>query len=183
MVIAERARQVGSRRPPADSTLRDLRPVRRRAVLSRRIGLLVLLLVVVLGATGAFGVRSATTSVSQRGYMLSVTYPRVARAGLDVPVRVHVHHPGGYPSALSVAVSSDYFEMYETQGFFPEPDSESNDGRFVTLTFSKPSGDDFQVEYDTYIQPAAQIGKSAVVRVEIKGQVVAQVSISTWLLP
>jgi hypothetical protein len=143
----------------------------------------VLLVVVALGAVGLFGVRSATATVSANGYTITVTYPRVARAGLDVPFRVHIFHPGGFSAGVGVAISSDYFEMYETQGFFPEPDSERNNGRFVTLNFAKPVGSDFQVEYDTYVQPAAQIGKSATIRIEVGGQVVAHTSISTWLLP
>jgi hypothetical protein len=172
-----------NRRLPADSTLRDVSGARPRARLARRIGIALLFVVVVCGAAGLFGVRSATLSVSEHGYRMTVTYPRVARAGLDVPFRVHVHHPGGFPASLTVAISSHYFEMFETQGFFPQPDSETNNGRFVTLTFSKPPGEEFQLEYDTYIQPAAQIGKSAVVRVQANGKVLARTSIHTWLLP
>jgi hypothetical protein len=183
MALAERTRQAAGADQRADSTLHDVRGARRRARLTRRIGILVLLAIVILGAAGLFGVRSATVSVSQNGYTVTVTYPRIARSGLDVPFRVHVRHPGGFASDLSVAITSDYFEMFETQGFFPTPDSESNDGRFITLTFKKPPGTDFQVGYDTYIQPAAQIGKSAVVRIETKGRVVAHTSINTWLLP
>jgi hypothetical protein len=183
MVIAERDRRSANMRLPDDSTLRDVRGIRRRPRIARRAGIAALFVVVVLGALGLFGVRSATASVSRNGYAVTVVYPRIARAGLDVPFRVHVHRAGGFSAGVSVAVSSDYFGMFETQGFFPEPDSESDDGRFVTLSFSKPSGEDFQVEYDAYIQPAAQIGKSAVVRVEVGGRVVASLSINTWLLP
>ncbi len=196
MATAEQGRSAGTRRVPADptlggvrprlpadSTLRDVRGARRRALVARRIGIAVLFIVVVCGAAGLFGVRSATLSSSHQGYEMTLTYPRIARAGLDVPFRVHVHHPDGFSSDLSIAISSHYFEMFERQGFFPEPDSETNDGRFVTLIFSKAPGEDFQLEYDTYIQPAAQIGKSAVVQVREKGKVVAQTSIHTWLLP
>jgi hypothetical protein len=172
MVIATSDRRSAEERLPVYSTLRDVRGSRGRARAARRVGISALFAVVLLGALGFFGVRSGTASESRDGYAVTVVYPRIARAGLDAPFRVHVHRAGGFPAGVSVAVSSEYFGMFETQGFFPEPDSETDDGRLVTLSFSKPSGDDFQVEYDAYIQPAAQIGKSADVRVEVAGRVV-----------
>ena len=58
---------------------------------------------------------------------------QVARSGLDVPWRARVHRDGGVNSELTLAVSSDYFRMFETQGFFPDPESATNDGQFVYL--------------------------------------------------
>ena len=51
----------------------------------RRMALCLLLVVVVLGATGVFGVRARSVRVEGTGYTLTVTYPLSARAGLDVP--------------------------------------------------------------------------------------------------
>ena len=73
--------------------------------------------------------------------------------------------------------------MFETQGFFPDPDSATNDGSFVYLTFTKPRGDDFVLDYDAYIQPAAQVGKSAVVKLLLEDTVVARTDLRTWLVP
>jgi hypothetical protein len=149
-----------------------------------RIGLTILFVVVVLGAFGVLGVHSRTTSQSSNGYTLSVTYARVARAGLDVPWRVRVHRDGGVNSDLSLAVSTDYFRMFETQGFYPTPDSSTNDGDYVYLQFTKlRPGRDFLLEYDAYIQPASQIGKSGTVRLLVGGREVARTSFHTWLVP
>jgi len=168
-----------------DSTLRDvLRADEGPAPQwGRRLGVALLFVVVVLGAVGTLGVRSRTVTADQNGYLLQVTYPQVARAGLDVPWRAHVHHAGGFTSGLTVAISSDYFRMFETQGFYPNPDSASNDGRFVYMTFTKPAGADFELEYDAYIQPSSQLGKSATVKVMVDGVVVARTTLKTWLLP
>jgi hypothetical protein len=169
----------------SDSTLQDVRRVAERTAArwGRRFGLLLLVAVVALGATGEFGVRSRTVGVEAEGYVLKVTYPQVARAGLDTPWRVRVYHDGGFPSGLTLAISTDYFRMFETQGFYPDADSASNDGSFVYLTFTKPPGVEFVLDYDAYIQPASQLGKAAVVKLLIGGTVRAQAHLRSWLLP
>jgi hypothetical protein len=149
----------------------------------RRLGIAVLLVVVAVGAIGGFGVRSRTVRAEQSGYTLQVTYPQTARAGLDVPWRARVHRAGGFSSDLTLAISTDYFRMFETQGFYPDADSVTNDGRFVYLTFTKPTGDDFVLDYDAYIQPGSQLGKSATVEVMVGGVVMVRATLRTWLLP
>jgi hypothetical protein len=149
----------------------------------RRLGTGLLLMIVVLGAVGVFGVHSRTVTKSANGYTLSVTYPQVARAGLDVPWRVHVRRAGDLPDQITVAVSADYFRMFETQGFFPDADAATSDGGLVYFTFDTPGGQDFVVDYDAYIQPAAQVGKSATVELIVAGRLVVSVSLHTWLVP
>lgn len=171
--------------PAEDSTLRDIRPVAAGPTPQwpRRAGVAVLAVLVLAGALGLFGVRSSTVSTSSNGYELTVTYPRISRAGLDSPWRAHVYCAGGLPQGLTIAVSSDYFRMFETQGFYPTADSMTNDGQFVYFRFGDLRGTDFEMEYDAYIQPASQIGKSATVEVIVDSQVVAKTSIDTWLVP
>lgn len=149
----------------------------------RRVGVTVLFVVVAIGALGGFGVRSRTVGAEQNGYTLHVTYPQTARAGLDVPWRARVHHDGGFATDLTLAISTDYFRMFETQGFYPDADSAANDGRFVYLTFTKPPGDEFVLDYDAYIQPGSQLGKSATVEVLVAGAVMVRATLRTWLLP
>ncbi|HZZ98082.1 MAG TPA: hypothetical protein VFE19_13755 [Jatrophihabitantaceae bacterium] len=169
----------------ADSTLDDVRPVADGPVprWGRRLGLAALLIVVVLGAVGYLGVRSRTISANKDGYTLRITYPQMARAGLDVPWRAQVHHAGGLPKTLTIAVSTDYFRMFETQGFYPDAQSMTNDGTFVYFTFTTQPGDDFLVDYDAYIQPSSQIGKSATVELIVAKRVVVSATLHTWLMP
>lgn len=169
----------------SDSTLADIRGVAdgRPARWPRRVGLTALLLIVIAGALGVFGVHSRTTHVDANGYRLTVTYPQTARAGLDVPFHVGVHHAGGFDGQLTIQISNDYFHLFETQGFFPDADSTTNDGRFVSFTFAEPKSDQFELEYDAYIQPGSQLGKTVTVRVVVHGLVVASTSVHTWLVP
>jgi hypothetical protein len=167
------------------SMAEDVRPVAAGPppIWGRRLGTGVLSALVVLGAIGVFGVRSRTVATNANGYTMSVTYPQVARAGLDVPWRVQVHRAGKLPDQITVAVSADYFRMFETQGFFPDADTATSDGRLVYFTFDTTGGADFVVDYDAYIQPAAQVGKSATVELIVAGELVATVSLHTWLVP
>jgi hypothetical protein len=173
---------------PAGSTLADIpepdaalrgRPWRLAATT-------VLAVVVLLGATGAFGVRSRTANSTGAGYRLSLTYPWIARAGLDVPWHVEIRRVGGFTGqkVVTLAVTARYFDIFETQGFHPEPDSESRDGRNLYLSFAvPPSGRVLEVDFDTYVQPSAQLGRRARVAVVDRGTEQVAVDIHTWLVP
>ena len=114
---------------------------------------------------------------------MRITYPQMARAGLDVPWRAQVHHAGGLPKTLTIAVSTDYFRMFETQGFYPDAQSIDQRRHVRLLHLHHPPGDDFLVDYDAYIQPSSQIGKSATVELIVAKQVVVSTTLHTWLMP
>jgi len=165
------------------SDVLDARP-NRRGQLGRRIALSVMALIVIVAATGLLGVKAGTARATGSGYSLTVTYPHVARAGLDVPWNLRLTHPGGFDGDIVVAISANYYDIFEFQGMHPEPSDETSDGRFVYLTFSPPkSGDVFTTSLDTYVQPASQVGRNVQTSVLIDGQTVAHVSYKTWLVP
>ena len=108
---------VYDRRVTLDPTRRD---VRRSADgpgprWGRRVSLALLSVVVVAGAVGVLGVHSSTVSTRANGYLLSVSYARAARAGLDVPFTAHVQDTGGLPSSTTLAVSTDLLQQAVTQ--------------------------------------------------------------------
>lgn len=178
----------GEPSPRPGSTLADVRPavaaVRGRHW--RTLAVVLLAVLVLLGAVGVFGVRSRTVRATGGGYDLSLTFPRVARAGLDVPWHVRLRRAGGFGGQKSVtlAVTARYFDIYETQGFHPEPDSETRDGDLLYLSFTPPpTGQVFEVDFDTYVQPSSQLGRSARLSVVSGGQPVVGVPFTTWLVP
>jgi hypothetical protein len=135
------------------------------AVWVRRGALTVLALVVALGLSTYLGVHTGTASADRGQWGLSLKYPQVARPGLDVRWQATVTHPGGFDQEVTLAVSGDYFDIFETQGFHPQPSDETRDGRMLYLTFSAPPGETFVVDFDTYVQPASQSGRSGTLAV------------------
>jgi hypothetical protein len=158
----------------------------RKALLAawgRRLFLLLVFLLVVAGLCGFLGVRDATASASGGGYGLSLHYPRIARAGLDVPWEATVTHEGGFSGPIVLEVTGDYFEIFESQGVSPEPSKETQDGTWWRLTFDPPAGDTFVLTFDIYVQPASQIGRGGTLRVLDGGVPAASLDFHTFLLP
>jgi hypothetical protein len=94
-----------------------------------------------------------------------------------------VHAEDGFDKELTLAVTGDYFDLFETQGFHPEPTESTRDGSTLYLTFTAPESDTFVVAYDAYIQPSAQRGASATVAVVDGTTPLVQVRYRTRLLP
>lgn len=169
-----------------DSTLAGIGDEQRAAhgLWIRRATVAVLALIIAAAGSGFLGVMSATESVHDDGYQLTVTYARIARTGLDVPLTIRVQAPHAITNDVVIGISADYFRMYESQGFFPEPSDVTSDADTVYLTFSPPpAGDVLVVDYDAYIQPAAQRGKSASIRVQVDGTWRVSAVVRTALIP
>jgi hypothetical protein len=177
---------VGHQQTDDDSTLsptRDLGTV-QRAQHGRRAAILAMWVLVIAGAVGAFGVRSATVRASSDGFGASLYYAQVARAGWDVPWHLEITKEGGFDSGtVTVAVSRSFFDIYETQGFHPSPESETSDDQYVYLEFSAPPGDTLVVDYDAYIQPMAQLGRRSHLKVITDGQERVDLHWRTFLFP
>jgi hypothetical protein len=168
-----------------DSTLAGLEPTEgsRLRQWGSRIALSILLMVVLAGGTSLLGVRTETTNSSGSGYQMSLDYPRIARAGLDVTWRLTVTREGGFDKTLVLAMSATQFDIYEHQAFYPEPDSETRNADDLLLTFVAPPGDTFELSFDAYVQPSSQLGRHGSIAVVDDGHKVAGLSYSTWLAP
>lgn len=155
----------------------------RIAIWTRRTFLTLLLMFVLAGAGGYLGVRTATESDAADGYELSLRHATIARAGLDVPWEVRITHHGGFGKDVVLAVTGNYFDIYETQGFTPEPSDATRDGDTLYLTFAAPPGDTLTVSYDAYIQPSSQLGRDGTLSVVEDGSPVVSIDFDTRLLP
>ena len=175
-----------SEQDPADSTLVGLEEGTDHLgkMWLRRGAITLLVLVVVAGATGWLGVRSATVTDSGDGWQLSVEYPMVARAGLDTPWTVTVESAEPIAGEVTVAVTTEWFSLFETQGLSPAPVAETSDDTMTYFVLNPPpSGTTLTLDYDAYVQPAAQLGESAEVWLVVDGERVATVDYRTWVLP
>ena len=171
----------------ASSTLSDIDTAETRhpaALWISRATTALLVVFVVVAATGLLGVHSRTATSTAGGFTLTVEYAVVARAGLDVPLRITVASDEPWEDELTLSVSRSYLAIFETQGFHPEPSAETSQGDDVWLTFDTPPlGGPFIVDYDAYIQPASQQGSPAVIAVIVDEQPVVSLDITTLLFP
>ena len=70
---------------------------------------------------GQLGVLSRTTTAQGGGYELTVTYGQVSRGGLATPWSFEVHRPGGFDGPITVSTTSSYLDLFDENGFDPEP--------------------------------------------------------------
>lgn len=171
----------------ADSTLSDIQgPGHRSARAAWVRGTVTLLMVAVLvgAGSGLLGVHSQYVSATGGGFTLSVTYAGVARPGLDVPLRIDVHPDQPFGDEIVIAINRDYLNLFETQGFHPDPSASTSLGDDVLLTFdTPPGGGDLVIDYDAYIQPASQAGASGRVSVMRGERRLVTTEFDTFLFP
>jgi hypothetical protein len=168
------------------STLEELESTAQdvRGLWGRRLVLGLLVLVLAAALVGLLGVRSTTAGDAAAGWTLDLEYASVARAGLNVPFTATVTHEDGFGEKVTLALTGTYLDIYETQGFHPEPDASTRDGETLYLTFeTPPSGDTFVVTYDAYVQPAAQRGAHGTLSVLDEGRPVVSVDLHTRVWP
>lgn len=152
----------------------------------RRAFLGVLTLGLVAALVGLMGDRTQRVSATSADgrWTLSLLHARLARAGLDVPWEVTVTRRGGFEGPVVLGVTGSYLDLYETQGFRPEPVASYRDGETLFLEFEPPpSGEVLVVAYDAYVQPASREGSSGTLAVRSGDQVLVSLDFTTGLLP
>jgi hypothetical protein len=158
----------------------------RRARLGRRIGLTLLALFVLAGAVGLLGTRTTTTTAAGGGYALTVTHPAVSRSGHAVKVEVEVRKEGGFDTSepIRLRMRSAYFDLFDENGFTPQPDAQTSDGEWTYDEYVPPRGEAFVVSVDTRVEPARNRGERGEVSlVDDQGRPFLTVRFRTRLMP
>ena len=85
---------------------------------------------------------------------------------------------------MRVRFLSSYFDLFDENGFTPQPDAETSDELYTYDEFEAPDGDVLLISVDTRIEPARQRGEAGdVAVVDAEGRPLVQVSFRTRLLP
>jgi len=158
-----------------------LRSRRARAV--RRLFMAALVAVLALGLAGLLGVDSATKTAGGGGYELTVTYGRVSRPGLATPWSLEVRHPGGFDGPITISTNTKYLDLFDENGFDPQPSKSTATPDTVIWEFDPPDGDTLGVSLDARIEPGAQWGRTGETSVLVEGQPVVTAKYKTWVLP
>jgi hypothetical protein len=155
----------------------------RRARTGRRLFMVLLFAVVALGLSGLLGVRSRTTTVRGGGYELTVTYAQVARPGLATPWSLEIRHPGGFDGPVTVSTTTKYLDLFDENGFDPDPTTSTATSDEVIWEFEPPDGDTLGISLDARIEPGAQWGRTGETSVLVDGRPVATATYKTWVMP
>ena len=135
------------------------------------------------GLTGRFGVLTRTTSARSGGYELTVTFGQVSRGGLATPWSFEVHRPGGFTGPITVSTTSSYLDLFDENGFDPQPASETATPDAVIWEFEPPDGDTLAVSLDARIEPGVQWGRTGETSVLVDGKPVVTAKYQTRVLP
>lgn len=150
---------------------------------ARRGVVALLALGILAGVLGLLGVTTREVRAESGGYELEVTYPRIARAGLDTPWQLRITRAGGLPDEVEVAITGEYTDIFESQGMWPDATEMTRDGQRLMLTFVAPEGDTLVVDFDLYVQFSSQVGRDATISVVEGGRDMVSVAYTTTLLP
>ena len=156
----------------------------RRAQQLRRAGATLLVAFVLAGALGAFGTRTRTTERSAGGYTVTVTHPAVSRPGHAVRFEVLVRGDQPLGDPVRVRMRSDYFDLFDENGFEPAPDTETTDGEWTYYEFTPSEGRVLRIKVDTRVEPARQRGTFGQVDlVDADGTPLVEVPFRTRVFP
>ncbi len=100
-----------------------------------------------LVGSSVYGVDAATTSATRGDTRLHVRHATVTRGELAVPLEVTVDRQGGFAEPIVLTITSDYLDLFSSQGPDPAPSSETATATDLILTFDPPPGGSFVVRW------------------------------------
>lgn len=152
----------------------------------RTVAYVVVGLIVGASALGLLGVRTTTAGDSAGGYSVDVYHASITRAGLATPFSVTVRADDGaaLPPEVTLRLDTDYLAMFDQNAVEPQPDRSLADESSVRWVFEDLQGrSELAVFLDARLEPAVQWGQDATVALEIDGEEVVTVDLSTWVMP
>jgi hypothetical protein len=135
------------------------------------------------GVVDVVGVDTSRVSATGGGFDLEVRYGTVTRPALATPFEIVVARPGGFDGPVTVGVSRDYLAMWDENGLFPAPSTETSLGSLVVWEFDPPPGEVLTVTFDARIEPSAQSGQDGTVAVLQDDRPVVEVGFHTAVRP
>ena len=155
----------------------------RRSRAARRVFMVLLFGFLAVGLTGRLGVHTRTASAEGGGYELSVSYGQVSRAGLATPWSIEIRHPGGFDGPVTVATTAQYLDLFDENGFDPQPSKSTATADQLIWEFDPPDGDTLAISLDGRVEPGAQWGRTGKTEVLVDGKPVVSVTYKTWVMP
>jgi hypothetical protein len=85
---------------------------------------------------------------------------------------------------VTIALSSDYLDLFDRNGIEPEPTTATATGDAVIWQFDPPPGDTLEISVDMQVQGGRHWGRSGTVSLlDDAGSPLVEVHFKTWLAP
>jgi hypothetical protein len=156
----------------------------RRGRNSRRVGFVVLLLIVLLGLFGLLGPREQSVRAEGGGYTLDLTYGSIVRSGQPVPLEITVDPSMGFDGPVEVVLDAEVFDSFDFQNWYPNPDKETRSEAELTYEFEPPDSGPLTVHLDARVSPGLSFGpETHWVAVVVDGTQVVRGEYKLWVAP
>lgn len=136
-----------------------------------------------LGLLGMLGPRFRTVAATSGGTSVEVTYASVTRPGLATTWLVEIRRPAGFAGPITIATTATYFDGFDFNTLYPDPDRSGSRGDLVAFTFKPPRGEVFRVRFDGRATPTWTLWRTATTVVTGRGLDEISVSYRTVFLP
>ncbi|MCA1691140.1 MAG: hypothetical protein LC733_02665 [Actinobacteria bacterium] len=134
----------------------------RRGRAMRRVFFVCLCALLVAAALGLLGSRTSETTASGGEYELVVRYPSITRPGLATQFEIEVTREGGFPGIVTLAISSSYLDIFDENGFDPDPLGATTDPERLVWSFEPPKDSDTMAfSFDARTEPGVQLKRAA----------------------
>ena len=131
-----------------------------------------MVLIVAAAMLGFLGLRLGNVAARSGNLEVDVRYATITRAGLPTPFTIEVSTRDGspLPDRVEVALSSDYFALFDENGLDPEPVESDADGENTYLTFEPTGGHStLAIDFDARAQTDVHWGTDAQVTIGAGG--------------
>jgi hypothetical protein len=157
----------------------------RRGSVWRRVFMLLLALHLLLALLFVYGPKTREVSASGAGYELTVRYASRSRPGLAAPWSVEIRRDGAFRNQpITVSTTSSYFDLFDENGFDPDPISTRTEDDDLVWEFEPPKGDTLEISFDARIEPAVQLAwKDATTAVLVDDKPVVSATYRTFVMP
>src|SRR3954470_15364000 len=155
-----------------------------RARIGRRVFVVFVVLVMLAGVGGWFGLKTGKAQAEGNGTSIELTYARISRRGLKTPWELDVNRAGGFSGDVQVSISATYYDHLTVTRIDPEPTSTVVTEDNVVFTFQQPAGTVMRVLMDADVDASARPGRThGVTTVAVNGEQGANVAYTTMVLP
>jgi hypothetical protein len=96
---------------------------------------------------------------------------------------LEIYHAGGFDGRVTVSTNTKYLDLFDENGFDPQPSKSTATADQIVWEFDPPDGDTLGISLDGRVEPGAQWGRTGETSVLVDGKPAVTVTYKTWVMP